>query len=289
MSEILVTDVGLAAGEAAAGSGVSWAAVFAGGVTAAAISAILLLLGTGLGLSAISPWPGGGMSAAGFTALAAVWLVVVQWVAALFGGYMAGRLRTKWTGLHNDEVFFRDTAHGFLAWALGTLIIAGIVTMAGASGAKTGAEAGAMALSHQSETGYYVDELFRVNANPAAGAAEPALGVAQQAGPTEHDARAQAGTILAHSAVAGSVSAADNDYLAQLVAAQTGLAPADAELRVQDVVGQERAAIGKARQEADAARKAAAELAIWSFVSLLIGAFIASVAGAVGGRLRDHY
>ena len=289
MSEILVLDEGLAAGEATAGSGVSWAAVFAGGVTAAAISATLLLLGTGLGLSAISPWPGGGMSAAGFTALAAVWLVVVQWVAALFGGYMAGRLRTKWTGLHNDELFFRDTAHGFLAWALGTLIIAGIVTMAGASGAKTGAEAGAMALSHQSETGYYVDELFRVNANPAAGAAEPALGVAQQAGPTEHDARAQAGTILAHSAVAGSVSAADNDYLAQLVAAQTGLAPADAELRVQDVVGQERAAIGKARQEADAGRQAAAELAIWSFVSLLIGAFIASVAGAVGGRLRDHY
>lgn len=285
-----MTDVSLVTGEAAAGSGVSWAAVFAGGVTAAAISAILLLLGTGLGLSAMSPWPGGGVSAAGFTALAAVWLVVVQWVAALFGGYMAGRLRTKWTGLHNDEVFFRDTAHGFLAWALGTLIIAGIVTMAGASGAKTGAEAGAMALSHQSENGYYVDELFRVNANPAAAtAAGPALGVGQQAGPSEHDARAQAGTILAHSAVAGSVSAADNAYLAQLVAGQTGLAPADAELRVQDVVGQERAAIGKARQAADDARKAAAELAIWSFVSLLIGAFIASVAGAVGGRLRDHY
>jgi hypothetical protein len=260
MSEILARDAGLAAGDATAASGVSWAAVFTGGVTAAAISAILLLLGTGLGLSAMSPWPGAGMSAAGFTALAAVWLVVVQWVAALFGGYMAGRLRTKWTGLHTDEVFFRDTAHGFLAWALGTLIIAGIVTLASASGAKTGAEAAALAVSNQTQNNYYVDELFRQNANPAAvSGTGSALGMAPQpSGATDDEVRTQAGTVLAHSAMVGSVSATDNDYLVQLVSAQTGLAPADAELRVQDVARQENAAIIKTRQVADAARRAAA-------------------------------
>ena len=104
-------------------SGVSWSAVFAGGVTAAAISIILVLFGTGLGLASVSPWAGAGVSATTFTVLAAIWLIIVQWVSAMFGGYMAGRLRTKWVAVHTDEVFFRDTAHGFLAWALGTLIV----------------------------------------------------------------------------------------------------------------------------------------------------------------------
>ena len=109
-------------------SGVAWSAVFAGGVTAAAISVILLVFGTGLGLATVSPWPGAGVSATTFTVIAAIWLIIVQWVSSFFGGYMAGRLRTKWVAVHNDEVFFRDTAHGFLAWALGTLIVVGVLS-----------------------------------------------------------------------------------------------------------------------------------------------------------------
>jgi hypothetical protein len=87
----------------------------------------------------------------------------------------------------------------------------------------------------------------------------------------------------------GNLPAADNDYLVQLVSGRTGLSPADAQLRVNNVMAQEQAAITKAKQIADAARKASAEAAIYTFVSLLIGAFIACVSGAIGGRLRDSY
>jgi ABC-type dipeptide/oligopeptide/nickel transport system permease subunit len=100
---------------------------------------------------------------------------------------------------------------------------------------------------------------------------------------------AMVAAILAHGAEEGSVSSTDTAYLTQLVSGRTGLAPADAQARVQDVLNQEQAAITKAKQVADATRKASAMAAIYTFISLLIGAFIASVAGAIGGRLRDTY
>ena len=90
-------------------SSVSWAAVFAGALAAAALSLILLLLGSGLGLSMVSPWSGQGVSGTTFAVSTAVWLVVVQWLSAAFGGYLAGRLRTKWAGINTNGVFFRDT------------------------------------------------------------------------------------------------------------------------------------------------------------------------------------
>jgi hypothetical protein len=275
-------------------SGVSWPAVFAGGVTAAAISVILLLFGAGLGLSSVSPWPQSGVSAATFTVLAAIWLIIVQWVASLFGGYMAGRLRTKWVGVHNDEVFFRDTAHGFLAWALGTLIVASLLAFTAAGAAGTGTQAVATVAASASQNAYYVDELFRQNANLNAAAdggsaIAPAPSAADVTGLSDTQVRAQATTILAEGMTTGGVDATDTAYLTQLVSGRTGLAPADAQARVQDVLNQEQAAMTKAKQVADAARKASAMAAIYTFVSLLIGAFIASVAGAIGGRLRDNY
>jgi hypothetical protein len=270
-------------------SGVSWPAVFAGGITAAAISVILFLFGAGLGLSSVSPWPHDGVSATTFTVLAAIWLIIVQWVAALFGGYMAGRLRTKWVGVHTDEVFFRDTAHGFLAWALGTLIVGGLLAMTAAGAANTGTQAAATLASNSAQNAYYVDELFRQNVNPDGGSAIAPSSTADVTGLSDAQVRAQAATILAEGVTSGGVPAADTAYLTQLVSGRTGLAPADAQARVQDVLAQEQAGITKARQVADATRKASAMAAIYMFVSLLIGAFIASVAGAIGGRLRDAY
>jgi hypothetical protein len=277
-------------------SGVSWPAVFAGGITAAAISVILLLFGAGLGLSSVSPCSHAEVSATTFTVLAAIWLIVVQWVASLFGGYMAGRLRTKWVGVHTDEVFFRDTAHGFLAWALGTLIVAGLLGLTAAGAAGTGTQAAATLTSDTAPNSYFVDELFRQNVNPNAAAdggsalapASPAAD-ADVTGLSDAQVRAQAAAILAEGLGNGGVDAADTAYLTQLVSGRTGLAPADAQARVRDVLNQEQAAMTKARQVADAARKASAMAAIYTFVSLLIGAFIASVAGAIGGRLRDAY
>ncbi len=282
-------------GEAAAlssESGVSWAAIFAGAVAAAAISIMLLVFGAGLGLSSVSPWPHSGVSATTFTVLAAIWLLVVQWLSSGIGGYMAGRLRTKWVGVHTDEVFFRDTAHGFLAWGLATVLVAGMLSMASGSAVSGGAELASKAPMSATSNNYYVDELFRENVNPnGASALAPANGSAAMAtGLSDSQTRSQANTILAENAAnGGTVSQDDNAYLVQLVSGRTGLAPQDAQTRVNNVIAQEQADLTKAKQVADAARKASAEAAIYTFVSLLVGAFIASVAGAIGGRLRDTY
>jgi hypothetical protein len=266
-------------------SAVSWGAVFAGGVTAAALAAILALFGAGLGLATVSPWAGAGVSATTFTVLAAIWLIVVQWVSSAFGGYMAGRLRTKWVAVHTDEVFFRDTAHGFLAWAVGTLIGVAVLAMASGTVVNNGAHvAAAMTASNNTATRYYVDLLFRQNAG-----GETAVVGASVPGMTDQEMRQEAGAILAEGVANGGVSTTDGTYLAQLVSEKTGLAPADASARVTDVLNREHADVVKAKQVADASRKAASGAAIYTFISLLIGAFIASVAGAIGGRLRDNY
>ena len=112
----------------------SWGAAFAGGVAAAGITLILLVLGAGSGFSSISPWAGDSMSATGLAVAAGIWLVIVQWLSSIVGGDVAGRLRTKWADHHSDEVFFRDTAHGFLAWGVATILMVGFTVYAGAGG-----------------------------------------------------------------------------------------------------------------------------------------------------------
>ncbi len=274
----------------ATASGVAWPAIFAGAVAATAVSVMLLIFGAGLGLSSVSPWPHNGVSVATFTVLAAIWLVIVQWVSSFLGGYIAGRLRTKWNAVHTDEVFFRDTAHGFLAWGLATVFVAGLLTLGSGTALSGGAQLAANTSVTASSDNYYVNELFR-QVVPADGvAATPDNGsAAMVTGLSDAEVRAQANTILAQTAVSGTASQADNAYLVQLVSGRTGLAPADAQTRVNNVLSEQQADMTKAKQVADAARKASAKAAIFTFVSLLIGAFIASVAGAIGGRLRDAY
>jgi len=171
------------------GSAVSWSAVVAGTVAAVALTLVLLTLGSAFGLASISPWPGMGVRPSSFTIGAGIWMVITQWLSAVLGGYMAGRLRVRWHGLHSDEVFFRDTAHGFLTWATATVLMAIVAVIA---------------------------------------------------------------TILSTAAAP----------------------PVDA----------------TATKEAiDAARKAASTFAAFTGLSLVIGAFIGSVGGAIGGGLRDKH
>src|ERR1700712_3183018 len=118
-------------GSEASSSAVSWAAIVAGAFAALALSVVLTSLGAGLGLTTISAWPNSGASATTFTISACIGLIVVQWLSSALGGFITGRLRTKWTGLHTHEVFFRDTAHGFLSWALTTIV--GTVLLAAAT------------------------------------------------------------------------------------------------------------------------------------------------------------
>jgi hypothetical protein len=280
----------------ASSSAVAWPAIIAGAFVAVAVSLLLLALGSGIGLSSLSMWSGSGASATTFTVGAAIWLIIVQWLASGLGGYLTGRLRTKWVDLHTHEVFFRDTAHGFLTWAVASVIGVAVLGSAvssvisgslhGAAGLASGVAQGASQAASQgigqssgdgtqSGAGYYIDSLFRSD-HPSANA-------------SNGEVRSEAGRILAMGLRNGDVPAADKTYLAQLVAARTGLSQADAQKRVDDVIAQEKAAEEKARQAADKARKAASSLAFFTFFSMLIGAFIASAAAAFGGRQRDEY
>ena len=131
-------------------SAVEWAAIVGGALAAVGISIILFTLGSGLGLSTVSPWAWSNPSPTTFGMVAGIWLIITQWLASALGGYLTGRLRTKWVGIRTDEVFFRDTAHGFLAWALATVLIATFFAVA-ASAAATVPEAAANAATVSAE------------------------------------------------------------------------------------------------------------------------------------------
>ena len=246
---------------------------------------MLLALGSGFGLASVSPWSNTGASATTFTVMTAIWLIVVQWVSSGLGGYLTGRLRTKWVGVHTHEVFFRDTANGFLAWAVAAVIGAAFLASAASSllgggthVAATIAAGGAAGTSQgtvqANPSDYLVDSLFRSDQpNPNRG---------------DQEVRAETGRILATDIKNGDVPAGDKTYLAQLVPARTGLSQADAEKRVDEVIAKAKAAETKARQVADEARKAGAYLSIFTAVSMLIGAFIAAAAAALGGQHRDE-
>jgi hypothetical protein len=253
-------------------SGVSWAAVIGGAFVAAALSLILLALGAGLGLSAVSPWANIGASASTVGMAAILWLILIQIIASAMGGYLAGRLRTKWASIHTDEVYFRDTAHGFLVWAVGLVITVYFLTSASSTmvGAAAGTAPAGMTTASQTQDatrpiGYFVDSLFRSDSPNT----------------TNPVPSAEVDRIFTNGLQRDDLPAADRTYLGQLVAARTGLSQPDAEKRVSDVVAQ-------ARQAADTARKATAHLLLWTFLALLIGAFCASFAATIGGRQRDN-
>jgi hypothetical protein len=258
----------------ASASGVSWGAVIGGAFISAALSLILLALGAGFGLSTVSPWSIRGASASTVGAIAIAWLLAMQIVASGMGGYLTGRLRVKWHATHGDEVHFRDTANGFLAWAVALVITAAFLTTAASAMAgrieasdtanRSGGPAAGLAADPNA---YFVDRLFRSDHMVT----------------TEGDAvaRAEAAKIFSHYAWRSEVPPSDTAYLAELVAARTGLSASDASKRVADV-------IADARQSEDNTRAATAHLLLWLFLALLTGAFCASYAATVGGRQRDR-
>jgi hypothetical protein len=262
-----------------------------------------MALGSGIGFASVSPWPGHGASATTFTLLTAAWLVVVQWGSAVIGGYTTGRLRTKWTGLHTHEVFFRDTAHGLVTWATATVITALLVSGAAFHAAGQGMQAAAVASSaamghvahhpplgggddgnvamgHRqpfgedgNATSYELDKLFRSTS------AEPVA-------PERYEEVMR----IMHSAVGtGALSDEDRAYLSKLVAARAGIPAEEAQKRVDDMYAQMKAAEARVRLGADAARKAAAQASVFMALSMLVGAFVACIAAALGGKRRDEH
>jgi hypothetical protein len=289
---------------------VSWASIFAGAAAAASLSLILLILGVGFGFPAISPWFHSGASTTAIGLASILWLTFSQIAASGLGGYLAGRLRIKWVTVHTDEVYFRDTAHGFLAWAIATLataallgaVVANVVSIGVsasttlASNALGMASVGEVAANPASQAlpsasfgnsstsdsvlGYRVDSLFRSN---------------QLSTDTAGDYSAawlEVSRIFANGLRANSLPPEDQQYAAQIIAQWTGLSPVDAEKRVSDIFNKAHTAMINTEQNAkltaDQARKAAAYSALWMFVALLSGAFVASLAATFGGRQRDR-
>jgi hypothetical protein len=249
-----------------ASSGVSWSAVWAGAFAAGALSIILMVLGAGIRLSALSPWPSGNTSASRIGFGAILWLILVQIAASALGGYLAGRLRTKWVDLHTHEVYFRDTAHGFLAWAV-SLVISSLFFLSYAASLTTNQNRAPLDSAAIDANSYFVDSLFRTD-NPASASANQAV-------------RAEAATILSRALLQQDMPVQDRTYLERLVAANTGLNQPEAERRVSETLTADRVS-------ADMARKTIAHSLYWLFVAFLIGAFCASFAATIGGARRDH-
>jgi hypothetical protein len=283
----------------------SWAAILAGAAVAVSLSVVLVTLGTGLGLASLSPWSGHGLTGGAFTVTGTVWLIVTQWLSAAAGGYIAGRLRHRWLATHTHEVFFRDTAHGLITWAVATLFVAAILfgsmsSLLGGGARALGSVAAAggeiAAMGHAEMPGargpqgppmdpsgaYNLDKLFRGN---SPGNAPDQSGM----GPRASDARGEVLHIAANAVLSGAVNDEDRMYLATLVASKTGISADEAQKRVDAFIESVKNAAAQAKAAADETRKAAATAALNTALALLIGAFIASVSAAIGGRLRDEH
>ncbi|PDT02405.1 hypothetical protein CO666_20645 [Rhizobium chutanense] len=274
-------------------SAMTWGPIFGGAAAAVGVTLILLLLGSGLGLTMVSPWSGQSSSLGTIGVTAAIWLVLVQWLSSALGGYITGRLRTKWAAVHTDEVFFRDTAHGFLSWALATVFVAGflassLTSLAGAGAQAVGSAAQAVGSTASTaaassatspvdlSTSYFTDALLRPDQARAAATSNDAA------------ATSEVSRILLNGAAEGQIPDDDKAYLATIVSSRTGLSEADARTRVDTVLKRIDDAKVAAQKAADEARKAASTTALLGSLSLLIGAFIASAAAAFGGSQRDE-
>lgn len=276
-------------------AGVSWGAILAGAACAAALSFILLILGFGLGLSAVSPWSNTGASLAAIGISSIVWVAFTQIAASGLGGYITGRLRVRWADVHSDEVYFRDTAHGLTAWSIATLaaavLLTSTLTTVLGGGLRLGAQVGESVVDGVTEgaatvvasvTGdadsYFTDALLR----PQSATVETTAG---------DGVRAEISTIFLHSLATGEFVVEDTQYLARVIARHSGLSQAEAERRVEQIFAEAQeaavAAENAAREAADTARKATATSALWMFVALLCGAFFASLMATFGGRQRD--
>jgi hypothetical protein len=202
-----------------------------------------------------------------------MYFIVMAMISSAIGGYLAGRLRTKWVGVHTDEVYFRDTAHGFLAWAFASVIGAVLLASPASSligGAASGTtQAAANAAQTSGPMDGYVDTLLRSD-NPSA---QASANLADSCGEMVR-------LFTTRFRNGGDLNPADRAYVVKVVSARTGLGEADADKRVTEVTAQ-------VKSDLDKARKAAAQLAMWLTASLFIGAFSASLAATEGGGLRD--
>lgn len=309
---------------AASVSAVSWGAIFAGAAAAAGLSLILLILGAGLGFATTSPWSGEGISATTFGISTIIWVIFMAFAASAIGGYIAGRLRTKWVGVHTHEVFFRDTAHGFLAWSVATLataaflssvtgaiitggvkagasVASGLATTAGAAAGQ--AEANGNQISEN--VSYFVDSLFRSQptdntpapapVNPAAdpNATEPAATATTDIAPrraatTDNAAEntAEVARIFMHALRSdGPLPQDDVAYVGQLIAQETELSQAEAEQRVNEVYTRVQTTLREAETTAKEAADTAREASAYASLWFFVSLLIGAFAASFAATI----
>lgn len=247
---------------------IHWGPVSAGAIAAAAVWFVLMTFATAVGLATLSPSPTWRDTSIALALLSGVWLLLVALGSFGLGGYLAGRVRSSWA-TSEDEVEFRDGAHGLLVWAL-AVVIGAVLTWATAT-ALTSVSAGTTTVMRPTQgepafLAYELDRLFRSDRRP------------ERADP---EARAEAGRIIMTGVGRRDIGAEDRAYLVRLVAARTGLAPADAERRVSEVVAQ-------ARRAARRARASSVVIGFMTAASLAVGAAAAWFAAGIGGRHRDR-
>lgn len=268
---------------------VEWGAVIAGALLAAALSFVFLTFGAAIGLTTISPWPNSGVSGKTAASLAVFWTLAQQIGALLIGGYVAGRLRTRWAEANADETEFRDGLHGALVWALAVTIGAAFFFATAGAVARAGADVvgrTATATANNADTiVYYADAMMRPAARPAAGQGAQGAATPARVDALPQETRAEIGRIVGRSLATGSLADGDRSYLATVVAQRTGLPQAEAERRVNETIAE---ANRTTREAADKARRAAILGGLVTAISLLVSLAAAWWAAQKGGNHRDN-
>jgi hypothetical protein len=274
-----------------------WGPIFAGAIAAAALSFLLLTFGGAIGLSLTSPWPNTGAKLWVVGLALAWWMVLVQIGSFAAGGYLAGRMRSRWIDSRSEEGAFRDSTHGFMVWALGVMMGAALLAVVGLTASKTAVEsastvaAGAASGNMSkpltvatSPSDYATDLLFRPQPGQQA-----ATGETKATGSSNEDAlRAETNRIFLSAIKNQALTERDRAYLTQLVVTRTGLSESEAQKRVDAATIEARDLELKAREQADKARKAAVITAFIAAMSLLVSLVVAAAAAAAGGRHRDE-
>jgi hypothetical protein len=263
---------------------VEWGAVLAGAVLAAALSFVFLTFGAAIGLSTTSPWADSGVSAKTLAAMAVFFAMVQQIGSFMAGGYVAGRMRSRWGETNKDEIEFRDGLHGGLVWAVGVAIGAALFLSTAGSAVKTGADvagkAAASAAANADPSAYSIDTLLR----PGAGR-PPVAGQGAASATSAADTRTEVARIFAKATASGTLPENDKGYLASVVAQRTGLPQPEAEKRVTEAFAEANRAV---KEAADKARRASVLTGFVTAAGLMISFGAAWWAALRGGNHRDN-
>jgi len=248
---------------------VSWSAIVAGALAAAAIAFVLHSFAAGIGIAVSSTAPTWRDASFALVALSGLYLVLVALISYGFGGYVAGRMRTRLVGRTPDENEFRDGVHGAASWALATLLTAllifgGAQSLTRLAAPSTGSAGPSTSVGGENIIAFDIDRLFR--------GVRPDVNM--------ESTRAEAARILLTASSHRGVNTEDRAYLVRLVTERTGLSQPEAERRVADV-------IARARENVARARKSAVLLAFSTGAAALLGLAIAWFAAGEGGKHRD--